>query len=154
MLPLLSFPIAVTLIKIALGTDLTFSSSPVKVKHVTPIGIQHSKQVPNVHRDGGHSVLLSGKVIWLYDDTECRGAGGKLDSFVPNSATYQTDSNGDLTAVRDFTEDGTVRNAWIPFTDEERRFNEQENGGKRIAICRSLEFLSLSQRDPPSPSCG
>jgi len=99
-------------------------------------------------------VLLSGKVIWLYDDTECRSAGGNLNSFVPNSATYQTDSNGDLTAVRDFTEDGTVRNAWIPFTDEERRFNEQENGGKRIAICRSLEFLSLSQRDPPSPSCG
>ncbi|KAK3061427.1 hypothetical protein LTS18_006296, partial [Coniosporium uncinatum] len=40
-----------------------------------------------------------------------------------------TDPDGDLTAVRDFTEDNTIRRAWISFTDEERRFNEQGNGG-------------------------
>ncbi|KAI9826318.1 MAG: hypothetical protein M1832_000235 [Thelocarpon impressellum] len=155
------------------------SRTPIIVKDVSVIGPQMTPNVTNVSRDGGHSVLLDGRIIWLYDDTQCMSPSGKLLSFVSNSAAYASGMHLSCTTVEDFgvervsyDKQGKAETAilgdqavgdggWIPFAKEEIEFNAEKKGSERIAICESgvdlakpLLTLSLAFAGPgtsPTP---
>lgn len=130
------------------------SYSPIVIKNVSLLGTQLSPDVPDVSRDGGHSVLINGNVVWLYDDTECRDLSGKQLSFVSNTAAISAATNDNLTLVQDFgvvnkgkEKDGSPKNAiladtsvgrggWVPFQADELEFNQEMNGRQRVAICK------------------
>ena len=129
------------------------------MKNVTELGPQLSPGVTDVSRDGGYTVLINGKIIWLYDDTECFDREGDQLSFVSNTATYSAQPNKNLSTVTDFgvVDVGNDKNGetklailadttvgtggWIPFQPDELEFNKQKNGQERVAICR---FVSVS----------
>ncbi len=129
------------------------SWSPIVVKSVTLLGAQHSPDVTNVSRDGGHSVLINGNIVWLYADTECLGHAGNQLSFISNTAAYAYKPDTDVSTVHDFgvvmvgeDEDGFKQYAiladktvgtggWIPFRDDELEFNTGNGNGERVAIC-------------------
>ena len=129
------------------------SYTSIVIKNVTNLGPQITPDGNNVSRDGGHSALISGKVVWLYDDTECMDAKGSQLSFVSNTAAYSASPRDNLMLVRDFgvvnvgkEKDGTPKNAilagtsvstggWVPFQPDELEFNQQMNGRERVAIC-------------------
>lgn len=135
---------------------IAFSShawTPVVVKNVTTLGPQLSPDVTVVSRDGGYSVLIDGKIVWLYDDTECKDLQGNQLSFISNTATYQLDPKN-ISTVTDFgvvnlgkTSGGSPKSAilagttvgtggWIPFQSDELDFNRQMVGKERVAICK------------------
>ncbi len=135
---------------------IAFSShawTPVVVKNVTLLGPQLSPDVTVVSRDGGYSVLIDGKIVWLYDDTECKDLQGNQLSFISNTATYQLDPKN-VSTVTDFgvvdlgkTSGGSSKSAilagttvgtggWIPFQSDELDFNRQMVGKERVAICK------------------
>ncbi|KAL8927463.1 MAG: hypothetical protein Q9208_002268 [Pyrenodesmia sp. 3 TL-2023] len=128
--------------------------TPIIVKNVKQLGPQLSPDVTRVSRDGGYSVLLGDRVIWLYDDTECLDLSGKQLSFVSNTAAYAKDPNKNLSILQDFgveaagrekksgktdyaiLADKTVRTGgWIDFSDDELYFNKERKGKERVAIC-------------------
>ena len=129
----------------------TSAWSPIVVKNVQLLGPQLTPDVTAVSRDGGHSTLINGKIVWLYDDTECSDQQRHQLSFVSNTAAYQ--SSTDISTVTDFgtvnlgkNEDGTPKTAilagttvgtggWIPFQPDELDFNKQMDGKERVAIC-------------------
>ena len=134
----------------------TAAYTPIVVKNVTNLGSQLTPDVTDVSRDGGHSTLISGNIVWLYDDTECKDAKGSQLSFVSNTAAYSASPRDNMTLVRDFgvvnvgkEKDGTLKNAilagtsvstggWVPFQPDELEFNQQMNGKERVAICGFL----------------
>lgn len=133
--------------------DASAAWTPIVVRQVTELGPQHSVRLEHFSRDGGHSVLLNGRIAWLYDDTECFSKDGAQLSFVSNSAAYASNPESDVTAVTDFgvtelgvaddggshaailAEDTVGGGGWIPFTEEEIQFNRAHEGDQRIAIC-------------------
>ncbi len=135
------------------------SWTPIVVKSITPLGQQTSPALTNVSRDGGHSVVLNGQIVWLYADTECFSADGKQLSFVSNTAAYAAELKADLSTITDFgvvtvgkNDYGDTERAilheevvggggWIPFTEDELEFNDRNKGEQRIAICK-YEFTS------------
>ena len=96
--------------------------------------------------------MINGKIIWIYDDTECFGHDGTQLSFVSNTAS-STDPNLNAFIVHDYgvvmvgeDSNGREQNAilagtavgtggWIPFEPDEIEFNKKMQGKKRIAIC-------------------
>ena len=131
------------------------SWTPIVVKNVTLLGSQSSKNVNSVSRDGGHSVLLNRRIIWLYDDTECISQDGQQLSFLSNTAAYASSLESGVLNVTDFGVIVVGKNAegynetailsdqavgdggWIPFDKEESDFNQENKGTRRIAICMS-----------------
>lgn len=140
-------------------TILSQSWSPIVVKNITALGPQLTPDVTNVSRDGGHSVLLNGNILWLYDDTECMGYAGEQLSFISNTASYANRPDTDICTVHDFgvvmvgedqygrkqyaiLADKTVgTGGWIPFRQDELDFNNGNGNGERVAIC--MKPLSL-----------
>lgn len=124
----------------------------ISIKNITLIGPQSAPDVTDVSRDGGHSVLINDKILWLYDDTECMGYDGKQLSFVSNTASY-ADPNKNISIVHDFgvvmvgkdvygreqyaiLADTTVGDGgWVPFQPDELQFNKERKGKERVAIC-------------------
>ena len=133
--------------------------TPVVVKTVTTLGSQLTPDVTNVSRDGGYSALINGKIVWLYDDTECMDRRGNQLSFVSNTAAYQRFDNGNESSITDFgvvnlgsNQDGSPKTAilagtnvrtggWIPFKHDEIEFNEKNNGKQRVAICELHDHM-------------
>ena len=134
--------------------------TPVVVKTVTTIGSQLTPDVTDVSRDGGYSALINGKIVWLYDDTECMDRMGNQLSFVSNTAAYQRFDNGNnVSTITDFgivdlgsNQDGSPKTAilagttvrtggWIPFEQDEIEFNEENNGKQRVAICEFHDHM-------------
>lgn len=103
--------------------------------------------------------MIDGKIVWLYDDTECMDLAGKQLSFVSNTAAYANQPNTNISLVLDFgvvnvgtNTDGTANTAiladttvatggWIPFQPDELDFNQQMKGKERVAICKLTSFL-------------
>ena len=131
--------------------------TPIVVKNVTQLGPQVAPDVTDVSRDGGYSALINGKIVWLYDDTECLDSGGNQLSFVSNTAAYASEPNKNLSILQDFgvqavgkdkktgktdyaiLADTTVgTGGWVPFLPDELAFNDKKNGVERVAICESL----------------
>ncbi|KAI9883294.1 MAG: hypothetical protein M1823_004937 [Watsoniomyces obsoletus] len=128
------------------------SWTPIVVKNITQLGQQISPPLTNVSRDGGHSVLLDGHLVWLYADTECFSANGKQLSFISNTAAYADELKPNLSTITDFgivtvgknyygDEEKAILHkevvgggGWIPFTKDELVFNERNKGEQRIAI--------------------
>ncbi|KAI9789947.1 MAG: hypothetical protein M1833_002141, partial [Piccolia ochrophora] len=125
--------------------------SPVVVRDVKVIGIQKTPNITKVSRDGGVSVLLNGKIIWLYADTECLSRTGKQLSFVSNTGAYAAELDASVTTVQDgglvlaghekgqkeyaILADKTVGDGgWVPFGKEEIDYNSRNQGKHRIAI--------------------
>ena len=130
------------------------AESLIIVKNVTLLGPQTTPDVTNVSRDGGHSALINGNIVWLYDDTECLGYAGDQLSFVSNTAAFASQPNTDVLQMQDF---GIVRvgndkygriqfailadttvgtGGWIPFQQDELDYNKAKNGQERVAICK------------------
>ncbi|KAI4207279.1 MAG: hypothetical protein LQ346_000647 [Caloplaca aetnensis] len=127
--------------------------TPIVVKNVTQLGPQISPDVTRVSRDGGYSVLLDNRIIWLFDDTECLDLSGKQLSFVSNTAAYAKDPNKNLCMLQDFGVEAVGREkksgetdyailadktvgtgGWIDFSDDELYFNKERKGQERVAI--------------------
>ena len=132
------------------------------VDEVVYIGKQLSPDVTSVSRDGGWSVLIGGKVIWIFDDTECFDSElseRRQVSFVSNTASA-TDPQADVQIVHDFgvvkignnrdgnevraiLDDCAVRTGgWIPFELDEVQFNLEHQGKERLAICEVIQRAS------------
>ena len=129
------------------------SWTPIVVKNITTLGPQLTPDVTNVSRDGGYSALINGKIVYLYDDTECMDSHGTQLSFVSNTAAYASNPNTNIATVTDFgvvnlgtDTNGAPKNAiladtsvetggWIPFQTDELDFNGQKKGRERVAIC-------------------
>ena len=136
----------------------------IDIKKITYLGPQTSPQFPGVgslslSRDGGASVLLNGKVVWLFDDTQVTSnAEELLLLFVSNTAAYSHAPNGNLTLLKDFGISTAARQSGapggqnltidkalsaggcIPFTKDELLFNRQDPGKERVAIYRWHPF--------------
>ena len=91
-------------------------------------------------------MLISGNIVWLYDDTECFNTEGDQLSFISNTAAFASQPNKDTSTVQDFGVDLTGQNkygtdmyailaGWIPFQKDELNFNEAKKGVERVAIC-------------------
>lgn len=147
---------------IAFLATLTTAYTPIVLKKVTDLGPQLTPDVNDVSRDGGHSTLVSGNIVWLYDDTECFDKKGAQLSFVSNTASYSTQPLSNVTAVTDFgvigvghEKDGSPKNAiladtsvgtggWVPFQSDELEFNEQMKPRERVAIWPGTAPTSIS----------
>lgn len=118
---------------------LSLAPSDVAVKHVKILGEQSSIQLEDrVFRDGGHSVAIGGKIVWLFDDTSSvTKRDHKLLSFVSNSMAYASDPDDDIGAIEDLGDNrgDRIDHTWIPFTEEEKQYNDAHKGKERIAIC-------------------
>ena len=128
--------------------------TPIKIKNIKPLGPQLSPGVTNVSRDGGYSSLVNGRIIWIYDDTECFDKHGQQLSFISNTASYSDQPDKNISTVADFgvievgkDEDGKPQKAiladetvgtggWIPFQADELDFNNRNKGNERVAICK------------------
>ena len=140
--------------------DLTAAQpwNQIRAKNINLLGPQLSSNVPNVSRDGGHSVLIDGYIVWLYDDTECIGYAGNQLSFVSNTGAT-ADGSKNVSYVKDYgvvmvglDEYGQEQYAilgnetvgtggWIPFLEDELKFNDRMNGKERVAICEPYRNL-------------
>lgn len=127
--------------------------SPIVVKNITNLGSQSAPDVTVVSRDGGYSCLIEGRIVWLYDDTECLDLDGHQHSFVSNTASYAYQHDRNISTVTDFGVvgagvDGQGRKVhailadtavgsggWIPFQHDELEFNKRKIGQERVAIC-------------------
>ena len=77
------------------------ASKLVIVENVTVIGSQGDSQL-TVSRDGGVSVCLSGKILWIFDDTTITNTSGNLVCFLSNSAALSSNANN-VTALQDIS---------------------------------------------------
>ncbi|KAL8925216.1 MAG: hypothetical protein Q9172_002321 [Xanthocarpia lactea] len=148
-----SYTLSLLLTVCGLCFGRTSGWTPIVVKDVTQLGPQITPDVTQVSRDGGYSVLLNGRIIWLYDDTECLDREGKQLSFVSNTAAYAKDANKNISLLLDFgveavgkdkktgktnyaiLADTTVATGgWIGFSRDELDFNVRRKGIERVAI--------------------
>ena len=146
--------------------------TPVVVKEVTTLGPQLTPDITDLSRDGGYSALINGKIVWLYDDTECMDRMGNQLSFVSNTAAYQRFNNGNnVSTITDFgvidlgsNQDGSPKTAiladttvrtggWIPFKQDELEFNEENNGKQRVAICEFHDHIFKEFSDSDTNNC-
>jgi hypothetical protein len=133
------------------------AASLINIKTVTIIGPQTNSQ-PATSRDGGVSVILNEKVLWLFDDTTITDASGILVSFSPNTAAIAWDS-GNVTGLQYIVHWETEGKAsqvvlqddirsqtggWIALTPSEVTFNEKKESGSRLAICESSHLFQGS----------
>lgn len=122
-----------------LQSALGLSLPDIAVKHVKILGEQSSHQLEDrVFRDGGHSVAIGGKIIWLFDDTSSvTKRDHKLLSFVSNSVAYASDPDDDIEAIEDLGDNrgDRIDHTWIPFTEDETKYNDAHKGKERMAIC-------------------
>ena len=128
--------------------------TPIKIKSIKALGPQLSPGVTNVSRDGGYSSLVNGRIIWIYDDTECFDGNGHQLSFISNTASYSDQPDKNISTVVDFgvievgkDENGKPKKAiladetvgtggWVPFQADELDFNDRNKGNERVAICK------------------
>ena len=126
-----------------------------KIKNVMIIGIQTDPWITGMSRDGGMSVLMNERVLWLFDDTTLASESGQLLNFVSNSAAVGSDSNN-VTILQDISlpaaassnqgdpqrilgsDIATHSDGWISLESNEANFNLKQTEGNRIAICRSI----------------
>ena len=123
----------------------------ITIKNVTIIGAQKNPGLA-VSRDGGVSVLLNKKGLWLFDDTTVTYLSGTLVSFSSNSAAIASNSS-EATALQDIshpsTDTGGTQFAsqnhadaqtsdWILLSPSEVAFNQNHTLGLRLAICESV----------------
>lgn len=123
----------------------------ITIKNVTIIGAQTNPGLA-VSRDGGVSVLLNEKVLWLFDDTTVTNSSGTLVSFSSNSAAIAANSSK-ATALQDISHpstdtsgtqvasqnDADLRTSdWIFLSPSELVFNQNQTSGLRLAICESV----------------
>lgn len=126
------------------------------VKNVSYLGQQHSPGLSGLlGRDGGASVLINNRVVWLFDDTEIGSDSGGV--LVSNTAAYSYDPSKNLFELQSFgfrpangqdsssldqkvilSKSLSANGGWIPFETREIAFNQQSPGSKRIAICKSF----------------
>ncbi|KAL8806753.1 MAG: hypothetical protein Q9182_001151 [Xanthomendoza sp. 2 TL-2023] len=147
------YRLIVLLVVCAPWIGYTCAWTPIAVKNITQLGPQITPDVTRVSRDGGYSVLLNGRIIWLYDDTECLDREGKQLSFVSNTAAYAKEPNKNVSILLDFgaeavgkdqktgkenyaiLADTTVATGgWVTFSPDELDFNLQRQGIERVAI--------------------
>ena len=156
----ISFLITLSLIP----TTFAQAWTPMVIKNITVLGPQLTPDASNVSRDGGYSTLINGKIVWLYDDTECFDHDGNQLSFVSNTAAYSSDPNNNILTLKDFgvinlgtDSDGSPKTAilagttmgaggWIPFQPDEIDYNKQMNGKERVAICTFSRVAGNSSR--------
>lgn len=140
---------------------LTLIGSQLIISNVTNLGPLHSPDITGVSRDGGASVLLNSRILWIFDDTECLSATNQQLGFVSNSASYSSEPNGNISLLNNFgvvtagnDEDGHKQYAiraggpigtggWIPFKKVELEFNGEQPGKDRIAICTSSSWFRV-----------
>ena len=123
----------------------------ITIKNVTIIGAQTNPGLA-VSRDGGVSVLVNEKVLWLFDDTTVTNSSGTLVSFSSNSAAIAANSS-EATALQDISHpstdtsgtqvasqnDADLRTSdWIFLSPSELVFNQNQTSGLRLAICESV----------------
>ncbi|KAL8948557.1 MAG: hypothetical protein Q9222_005266 [Ikaeria aurantiellina] len=137
----------------ALMIQVSSAWSPIVVKDVTELGPQITPKVTDVSRDGGYSVTLNDKIIWLYDDTECLDHGGKQLSFVSNTAAFAREPDGNVSMLQDFgieaagkdsktgktayailADTSVATGGWIPFSPDELDYNQRKKNVQRVAI--------------------
>lgn len=82
-------------------------------------------------RDGGASALIGGRMLWTFADTGF-DAGGGIAGLRPNTAGL-ADPASPRTVVEP-TDSNGVPDQFLPFTPEERRFNETQGSPGRIAL--------------------
>lgn len=123
------------------------------IGNITHLGPLHSPDVTGVSRDGGTSVLLNGRITWIFDDTECLSEANQQLGFVSNSASHNKEPNANISSLQDFGIVNTGKNSqgkseyairaggsvgtggWIPFKHTELDFNREDSGKSRVAIC-------------------
>lgn len=126
----------------------TQAASLVKVRNLEIIGRQTNSH-PSVSRDGGVSVMLNEKVLWLFDDTTITDPSGELVSFSSNTAAIALDP-GNVAALQDIDlpassasssqlilqdKASSQTGGWIPLSSSELAFNQKQTWGTRKAIC-------------------
>ncbi|MEJ7636395.1 MAG: hypothetical protein WKF75_00005, partial [Singulisphaera sp.] len=82
-------------------------------------------------RDGGASALVGGRMLWTFADTGF-DAGGGIAGLRPNTAGLADPAAP--RAVVESTDANGVPDQFLPFTPEERRFNETPGSPGRIAL--------------------
>ena len=150
---------------VCLLTDLTLAQpwAQIAVRDIIILGPQLSPDITDVSRDGGYSVLVNGNLIWLYDDTECRSYAGDQLSFTSNTVAT-SDATKNISFVKDYgvvmvgkdeygrdqyailANETVGTGGWIPFQQDELRFNDRMSGRERVAICEEL-YARLSWID-------
>lgn len=121
------------------------------VKNVTIIGAQTDTGL-SISRDGGVSVLLNEKVLWLFDDTTTTNPSGTLISFSSNSAAIASNFN-EVTDLANISHSSagaaSIQDAsqidakdqtsdWIRLSPSELALNQNQSLGRRLAICESI----------------
>ncbi|KAJ9669679.1 hypothetical protein H2201_000063 [Coniosporium apollinis] len=138
-------------VAVHLHLALGLTPSDIAVKHVKILGEQSSHQLENrVFRDGGHSIAIGGKIVWLFDDTSSvTKRDHKLLSFVSNSVAYASDPDEDIELIEDLGDNKGERidHTWIPFTEEEKEYNDAHKGKERIAIWPGTNPLPISTEE-------
>ncbi|EON68275.1 hypothetical protein W97_07533 [Coniosporium apollinis CBS 100218] len=134
-----------------LQSALGLSLPDIAVKHVKILGEQSSHQLEDrVFRDGGHSVAIGGKIIWLFDDTSSvTKRDHNLLSFVSNSVAYASDPDDDIAAIEDLGDNtgDRIDHTWIPFTEDEKKYNDAHKGKERMAIWPGTNPLPISTEE-------
>jgi len=100
-----------------------------KVSQVTDLGVLGSP--PKIHsRDGGYSVWLDDRSVWVFGDTLFNGKINQDPDFHSNSWSWTQDrdaSDGIGPFAQSYDPDGRP-SVLLPFTDEELAFNNAHGG--------------------------
>ena len=83
------------------------------------------------NRDGGSVGIISGKIVWLYSDTEYRKNGSLVGFYGNTGAIGQPDNP--LVVV------GPAKEA-IPYTPEEDAFNKNHSYSPRYVLDKSIKI--------------
>jgi hypothetical protein len=75
---------------------LTLESRCLFTKNVFYLGQQISPQLPGLSRDSRASVLLNGRLVWLFDDTEVTSKDDELPILMSNAAAYSHAPKGNI----------------------------------------------------------
>jgi hypothetical protein len=78
-------------------------SGLLSVRDVKELGLQENHKAIRTSREGGHSVLINGRVVWLYDNTKQLGKGGTAVSHRRVSAAYSTDPDKRIRLIEDIS---------------------------------------------------
>lgn len=113
-------------------TNINVDSIVVKVQSATEIGAL-SMPPHLAGRDGGQSTLVSGEVKWIFGDSFFDQKGVDGIHYRTNTAAQSTVANP-LATTENLDAKG-VSTQFIPFTAQEKRFNDSTNKpGDRIAL--------------------
>lgn len=113
-------------------SNINVDSIVVKVQSATDLGAL-SMPPHLAGRDGGQSALVSGEVKWIFGDSFFDQKGVDGMQYRTNTAAQSTVANP-LATTENLDANG-VSTQFIPFTAEEKRFNDSTNNpGNRIAL--------------------